>query len=194
MTDDGDGDKVPMNERTPFVDEWKNAVDIEDLPPGSVKKVFAMGVNIRVKLPAAFIAGYQMVMAGFSVAEAIASSDAWPKAMVDAYRAAQAVFVALIEKMKPLPYITAVILSQSPEGLEESDLVKKVNEFLDAERTAEFGWHLGMSKGRLEDARKARYDGWPDQILKELESNGFLSRSGTKLSFQQKNYEWTFTV
>jgi hypothetical protein len=194
MTDDCNAGMVPVDVQASLMDEWKRAVEFKELSPGSVERALLFGRNIRVNLPAALVAGYQTVMAGFSVAKAINSGDDWARAIWDAYRAAQSVFSALIEKIGALEYVTAVILSKSPQGMDEGELLEEVNKFLDDPKTKEFGWHLGMTGQIVEDARNARYEGWLVQIVAKLDSQGFLSRSGTKLQFQQKHVEWKFGI
>jgi hypothetical protein len=194
MTDNRDDGMVPRDGQASLREEWKQAVEFEDLHPESVGKAFFLGRNIRVKLPDAFIAGYRTVMAGFSIADAFGSGGDWPKATLEAYVAAQSVFSALVEKMKPLEYVTIVILSQYPQGVDEGMLAEEVEKFLDSPNTRTFGWHLGMTEKRVNEARDDRYGGWIAPILRDLESKGFLSASGTTLHFKQKNVEWKFGV
>jgi hypothetical protein len=112
-----------------------------------------------------FIAAFETVEAGAEVAGAFATHVSWPMAVLKAYRAACSVFSALVERMTPLEYVTAVILSQHKEGIDEAALIAEVDRFLENPNTMTFGWHLGLTARMVEKARKDRYEGWLGDLL-----------------------------
>lgn len=192
MTENGSDGNERAAEQRRLAQAWELAVEFTNIAPGSVERAFFRGINVRVKFPAAFVAAYDMIMAGVAISAAIATHVAWPKAAVDSYRAACSVFAAMVETMEPLEYVTAVILSQHTEGLSLPELERKVNTFLEDPRTKSFGWHLGMTDKLVQQAASDRYSGWPSSTLQRLESAGFLTRKGDLLIPQEKNVEWKF--
>jgi hypothetical protein len=187
-----DGNELTAEQSRRLAQAWESAVEFTDIPPGSVERAFFRGVNVRVKFPAAFVAAYDMIMAGVAISAAIATHAAWPKAAVDSYRAACSVFAAMVETMEPLEYVTAVTLSRHKDGLSPAELEKEANTFLDDPKTKRFGWHLGMTDKLVEQAASDRYPGWLPSTLQRLESAGFLTRNGDFLIPREKNVEWKF--
>jgi hypothetical protein len=185
----GDDGIVPDQEQVKLTDAWNAAVRFTDVKTESVERALFRGVNIRVAFPEAFIAGYELVKAGAAIAAATAVHGLVPLAIWESYVAAHAVFGAMVEKMTPLEYVTAVILAQHKDGIEEATLADEVNAFLEDPNTRKFGWHVGMTEKRVEEARADRYEGWVTQTLKDLQGE-FLSKEGTLLRPKQKNVEY----
>jgi hypothetical protein len=72
----------------------------------------------------------------------------------EAASAVHSIFVALVENMAPIDYITAVILSQHPDGVEKAALKAEVETFLKDPKAANFAWYLGMSGKKVERAQE----------------------------------------
>lgn len=179
---------------TAHSEAWAAAAVFSDVGPGSVERALFLGVNVCVKFPEAFVAAYESVMAGMAIAEASTIHVSWPKAIWESYSAARSVFSALIEKMTPLEYVTAVVLSQHQQGVDETKLSQEVDHFLASPKTRAFGWYLGMTEKLVETASNDRYSGWLVPTLEDLESKGFLTRVGNSLRFKQKHVEWTIAI
>jgi hypothetical protein len=170
---------------------WGASVEFTEIPPGSVERALFRGYNICVKFPEALIAAYHTVEAGVEVSAAVTTHLNWPSAILKCYRAALSVFSSLVESMKPLSYITAVVLSTHKEGIDEPRLRDEVNRFLDEPKTRTLSWHLGTSATTVDEARGDRGDpDWLSATVRDLDSKGFLTRNGDKLFPRQKNVEW----
>jgi hypothetical protein len=171
---------------------WADAVEVTDAAPSTVAKKLVFGVNVCVKFPEAFIAAYETIEAGKAITEASVLHVLWPLAIWKAYNAARSVFSALVEKMPPLNYVTAAVLSQHRNSeVEQLDLEAEVKTFINAPKTQKFGWHMGMTAEMLAAAEGDMRDpSWFKNAINYLDTRKFLTRSGTKVKFSPKNVTW----
>jgi hypothetical protein len=175
---------------------WMAAVQRSEVSPGSVEKATFLGYNICVKIPEVFAAAVDTVKAGGSVFAAIMFPAAWPAtvplAAWESYCAARSLFSALVEKMTPLEYVTVAILAKHKEGIEEEDLAKEVQAFVEDPNTLTFSWHLAMSAERVREAAGDIRQGWIQETDTELASKGFAKISDGIVYPISKNVEWKF--
>jgi hypothetical protein len=175
---------------------WMAAVERTEVNPGSIEKATYFGYNICIKIPEVFVAAIETVKAGGAVLAAVAFPAAWPAtvplAAWESYCASRAVFSALVEKMEPLEYVTVVILATHKRGIEEAELAKEVEAFVNEPNTRKFSWHVGMTEQTVDEARSDISSGWIARIVRELDSKGFLDIVEGKLFPQSKNVEWKF--
>lgn len=184
---------IAEGERQRIESLWAKAVErITPAPEKSSELALAGGVNLRVHLVEAVKAAYEGAMAvlhGVAAAHAPFDWLAWGETVAAAASAAQSVFAALVQTMRPIDYVTAVVLSVHPEGLTEDALERAVREYLDRPDAVQFSWYLGMSASRVERAREAlQAPGWLAGTLSKLEKGRFLKRDGQTLHFQSHNY------
>jgi len=160
--------------------------------PDTPGKAPVLGVNFRISVLDALQASWDTfkVATKFGVAiHAPFDPLTWLEIGVDGISAVRSFVSALVEQMEPIDYVTYVILAQTPDGIEASELKKSIEVFLKDSQTGNFSWHLGMSGERVERARERLLDeNWFDDTIRSLTSNNMMKRSGTVLQYQSRNF------
>lgn len=91
--------------------------------------------------------------------------------------------------MAPIDYITAVILSQHPEGIVKEKLKTEVVNFLQNPKAADYAWYFGMSGKKVERAQEAaKTVSWFETTVGELRRREFLEGDGTVV-FKKRDFE-----
>jgi len=173
---------------------WNAAVEPADLEPGlSTAQALAFGVNFRIHLGKALIAAWETskaVVKGTAAAHAPFAWWAWAEVGAEAIAAAHSIFSSLVQRMRPIDYVTSVILSVNPAGLTEAELKTAVEAFLQDPDAVQLSWHFGMSEGLIKRAREVvTFPDWLPDTLKQLQKDDFFVRSGEKLTFKSHNYD-----
>jgi hypothetical protein len=170
---------------------WKAAI----VPPalgtgGTIAKALAGGVNFRFHLGKALKAAWETSKAVVSGAKAIHAPFevlSWLEFSGEVAAAAQSLFECLVERVFPIDYVTAVILSDhfASVGVSPAQLKEEVEKFLANPEAEQFAWYLGMSKKKVEQAQDALDGDWFDLCLPRLEQLGFAVTAPVtgKLSF-----------
>ncbi len=113
---------------------WAAAVVVEGPPPeAGTAQALAFGVNLRVNLASAFAAAWetaQAVVKGTAAAHAPFDIATWFEAGAEAIGAIRTIFASLVQRMRPIDYVTSVILANHPEGMTSKALRGAVEEFL----------------------------------------------------------------
>lgn len=173
---------------------WATAVEPIPAPAAeTTAQALAFGVNFRIHLGEALRAAWETASAiikGTAAAHAPFAWWAWAEVGVEALGAVHAIFSSLVQRMRPIDYITAVILAAHPDGLTGPELQQAVEDFLKDANASQFAWHLGMNADRVRRAKEvlASPDWFPD-TLKELRKDKFLVEAGDTLKYQSRNYE-----
>jgi hypothetical protein len=191
--------KIAERERERIQALWIKAAD-RGTPPSEQATALALGfgVNFRLHLGEALIAAWETakaVVTGTAAAHAPFAWWAWTETAAEVAAAAHAIFSSLVERMRPIDYITAVVLSAHPEGLTEAQLRKAVEDFLKDPKAAEYAWHLGMNASRVKRAKEVSGTSeWFSDAVKQLQKDDFLVRQGDTLTFKSRNFEvgWKF--
>jgi hypothetical protein len=173
---------------------WTDASESVKAPPGeSTAQALAFGVNLRIHLGHALLAAWETskaVVKGTAAAHAPFAFWLWAEVAADAVGAAYAIFSSLVQRMRPIDYITSVILSVHPKGLSEGELRQEVEKFLGDPRAAEYAWHFAMSESRVQRAKEVLGSpNWFDLVLVKLTEADFLERQGSTIKFKSHNYE-----
>jgi hypothetical protein len=114
----------------------------------------------------------------------------WAEAGAEGIAAVFAIFTALVQRMRPIDYVTAVVLAAHPDGIGEAQLRQEVEEFLNDTKAADFSWQLGMNESLARRAKEVATDpDWFPDSLKELDKAGFLDPQGAVLKFKSRNFE-----
>jgi hypothetical protein len=159
-------------------------------------QAFAAGVNLRFHLGHALKAAWETSKAVVSAAKAMHAPFevwSWLEFGAEATAAVQSLFESLVQRIHPIDYVTAVILSDhfASEGVPPAQLKKEVENFLADPKAKEFAWYLGMSDKKIDEARDALDDDWFDLSLPRLQKLGFVDTSpvnGT-LRFSSVDFE-----
>jgi hypothetical protein len=190
--------KFSENEFKDLKSLWTDAFEAVKRPPAeSTAQALAFGVNLRIHLGHALLAAWETskaVVKGTAAAHAPFAFWLWAEVAADAVGAAYAIFSSLVQRMRPIDYITCVILSVHSKGLSEAELRQAVEEFLNDPRASEYAWHFAMSEARVHRAKEVLGSPqWFSGVLVELEKADFLERHGDTIKFKSHNYEigWT---
>jgi hypothetical protein len=173
---------------------WAKAAEpINPQPAQSAAQALAFGVNFRINLVEALRAAWEtskVVVKATAAAHVPFVWTAWLEVAAEAVGAAQAIFSSLVQRMRPIDYITGVILSAHPEGLTEKALQQAVEGFLNDKNASEFAWHFGMNPARVKRAKEVlAAPDWFADVLKQLRKDEFLEQQGDILKFKSRNYE-----
>jgi hypothetical protein len=170
---------------------WKDAAVPENPPPAqTAAQALAFGVNFRVNLLKAFQAAWETAQIAIKLTVATHTFDPLSalEIGVEVVSAVHTIFSSLVQGMRPIDYITAVILSNSEE-LTGADLRKAVEDFLRNPNASQFSWYLGMSEDRVRRAREvAAMTTWFDQTLDRLREADFLLEQNQIMRFKPHHY------
>jgi hypothetical protein len=150
---------------------WEEAVQM-DTPPPSAAKAPAGGVNLRLNLLKALKATRESAQVAIETAAAIhtpADFAAWIKIGVEAISAVRSIYSSLVQEMRPIDYVTYVILSKYPNGASKAELESAVVKFLSDPASQNFAWYLGMTDRLIQRAQEpTKFPGWFDLALDKL--------------------------
>lgn len=170
---------------------WAVAVSPVDVSQ-TIEKAAFMGVNLRVDLLKSLQAAWETAkVAVETVAAAHVTFDpiTWMMIGAEAAGAARTIVAALVQTMRPIDYITYVILSQKPNGTSEGDLSTEVQQFLAGENATRFAWYLGMDGARSRTAAETtKAPKWFETALKKLEENGMVERQDGHVRSMPRNF------
>ena len=186
--------KLVEDERERLQTLWEKAAQPVNAPPEqATAEALAFGVNFRIHLGEALIAAWETsraVVQGVAAAHVPFAWWAWTEVAAEAVGAVHAIFSSLVQRMRPIDYITAVILSVHPEGLTTAELRRSVEDFLNDPQASKFAWHFGMNESLVKRATEVlSAPDWLSEVLKQLARVGFLEQLGDRFKFKSRNYE-----
>ncbi len=171
---------------------WQEAVE-PVMPPqeASVGQALAFGVNFRIHVGKAFQAAWKtskaLALAGAAVHGPF-SAILWVGVAVEAYGAVTAVFASLVQRMRPIDYVTCAVLAAHPEGRTSDELRADVETFLNNPESVQLGWYLGIDEARLSRAKEVlTAPDWFKKVLETLRTGGFLDEAKDKLRFRSRH-------
>jgi len=167
---------------------WSDAI-VAIPPAGGPAKAAAFGMNFRVNLIKAVQAAMQLVRV---VEKATISGDdpaTWPGIGLEALAAVRAVLASLVETLRPIDYVTYVLLSEHESGVKVNDLKTTVEDFLSNPVSRPFAWYLSMTMERAKLAsEQAQQSNWLELSLSELEKTGMAERKDGLVFYKPKNF------
>jgi hypothetical protein len=99
------------------------------------------------------------------------------------------------QKLHPVAYMTALVLSGTPEGIERASLQKVVTEFIEdagaASAAGALPWYLGLRSKLIAEARDAlkQHSGF-EAVLTDLIQKGIIQMKGTVVTYRDRVWEW----
>lgn len=193
MESEGMGQELSAGEIARLTTLWDNAVSVKN--PSAVQttqQALAVGVNFRINLVESFKAAWETAQAavkGVAAAHAPFAVWAWFEVGAEAISAAHSIFSALVQRMQPIEYITAVILAQFRDGLTRDQLKNEVETFLKRPDVDRFAWYLGVNESKIRRAKeKTAAASWFEDVEKKI-AEDFITDDGNKLFFKSKNFE-----
>ncbi|MDA9545317.1 hypothetical protein ACM43_12865 [Bradyrhizobium sp. CCBAU 45321] len=158
---------------------------------GPEKQAFR-GVNLRLDLLKSLRATWETVKVAGKIKLALYAPPDLASILeigVESISAAQAIYESFVQTMRPIDYVTYIVLARSPDGMTETELKTAVDEFLDKQSDyAEVSWYLRISGERLDRARQARQGNWMKTALEKLLENDMISRESDKVCFKPRHY------
>lgn len=172
---------------------WDDAAQILP-PPPTASKAPAAGVNLRFNLMKALQATWETAELAIDLARVWhtpADVATWLKIPVDVISAVRSIYSSLVQEMRPIDYVTYVILSKSPDGVTKAKLKEDVTKFLADPGSQQFAWYLGMKEKLLDKAREpTMLDGWFDLVLSTLHGREMIDLNGDVVMFRARNFEF----
>jgi|GEM_PF-2578928 hypothetical protein len=170
---------------------WNEAVE-KISPPPTAAKAPILGINVRLNVMKALQATWETanvavkaVLAGHTTFDPIT----WIGIGVEAWGAVQTLIASLVQTMSPINYITYVMLSQSPDGIDEVTLKQSVEQFLRAPELSKFAWHLGMTESIAKRALEAtQQPNWIKTTMNKLQTDNMAELSGNLWKFVPRNF------
>jgi hypothetical protein len=183
-------------EKTQLRSLWGDAVQsVPKQPAASTAQAFALGINFRLHLGHALKAAWETskaVAKGIGAAHAPFAVWTWLEVGAEAASAAQSVIESIVQRVLPLDYVTAVILSNHTTGVTPEDLELEVETFLKDPAAKDFAWYLGMRGEKVRQAKEIvdSNHAWFEKSRERLKDLGFLDTTiGGKLMFTQIDFE-----
>ncbi|AXC09922.1 hypothetical protein ACPOL_0547 [Acidisarcina polymorpha] len=193
--DMGDDISINSDQKERLASLWREAQDQTISVSNTTPQALFEGVNFRFHLGHAMKAALETAKAVVSFGKAFHSPFeiwSWVECGAEAGAALMSVFESLVQRMSAIQYVTAVVLSEHiPAGIKPNALEAKVKDFLNDPKSHEYAWHLGMSKGRLSEAKEAIGDeDWFVLSLAKLRDLGFIFDEPVsgKLMFKSINF------
>jgi len=193
MTAQSFTDKVSPADKTRLEALWQNVAAVNRPPPETATaQALALGVNFRIHLIKAFQAAWEtskVIVKGTAVAHAPFDIFAWLDVGIDLVGAVEAIFAALVQRMRPIDYVTCVILANHPNGMTPDELSGAVRDFLSGTRADEYAWYLGMNQSRVTRAKEVlANEDWFETVLEKLRETEFLDERQKKLLFRSHDF------
>lgn len=168
---------------------WRDAVTIER---DAQTKALIAGMNFRLNLAKAFEAAYKTAKAYLKTKQFALSGGTDLMAGIEAAQsgigAVACALNAFAEQVHELVYVGCMVLSESPDGLEVAAFEQRLREFLDQSRDQAFPWYTGLTTTRLAAARDALDGQSIDALVTRMETDGLVTRTGTKITYTPKNF------
>jgi len=169
---------------------WQEAV--ETIPPRqTVAKAPMFGINLRLNVLKALQATFETAKVSVeTLAAAHTTFDpvTWLGISIEAWSAVQTIVASLVQKMRPIDYITYVILSQSPDGVTETVLKQSVEKFVRDPKLFDFTWHLRMTEAKARQASEViEQPNWLETAVGKLAEENMVERRGDLLVFRSRN-------
>jgi hypothetical protein len=162
------------------------------VPQQTPGKAPILGVNFRIDLLKAVRATWETakVVVKAKVAAAVPFDPVtWFGIGIEALSAVRSIVSSLVETMRPIDYVTYLILSTKPDGMTETELEEGVLNFLKNPQSVDFAWYLGMSGDRLSRAEEVtQQQGWLSTVLNNLQQKDMLERHGAMLAFKSRHF------
>ena len=173
---------------------WQGAVaKIQSEPTPGKFPLFQ--VNFRVNLLEALKATWESAEVAIKItvaAHGVFDPVTWAGIGLETISAVRSVISSLVQTMQPIDYVTYVILSRTPEGIERSALKKSIEEFLAKPKSTKFAWYLGMTEGLLNRAKEVadpvESPGWLDEVIGRLAAKNMVEVSQSRVVFRPRNF------
>jgi hypothetical protein len=172
---------------------WEEAAEpVNPSPEEATAQALAFGVNFRIDLGKALLAAWEtskFVVKATATAHVPFAWFGWLEVGAEFVGAVSTIFASLVQRMRPIDYVTCVVLSNHSQGLTETELRKAVEDFLNDRKVADFSWYLGMNEGLIRRAKEvlAAKD-WLAEVLEQLRKTDFLDERQGKLKFKSHHY------
>jgi len=171
---------------------WAAAVVPIDPPPAQdVGQALAFGLNFRVHIIKALQAAWETAHVAIRIIADQGAFDpaTWLEISAEVFGAAHTIFASLVQRMRPIDYISCVILSAHPQGMTGTELQEAVTSFLAKPDQKQFSWYLRLSDGPLERAKDVTNGrDWFPAVLQSLRKYEFLDEDQGTLNFHPRHY------
>ncbi|WP_271604998.1 hypothetical protein [Bradyrhizobium sp. CCBAU 11434] len=186
-------DSITVEEKNSLQRAWSGAAITESTPAGPEKAAFR-GVNLRLDLLKALQATWETIKIATKVKLALYTAPDLATMLeigVESISAAHTILESLVQTMRPIDYVTYIVLSQKPAGMTQAELESAVNDLLDhGENRDELSWYLRISADRFARASQARQGKWMDKVLEKLSDVDMIEREGDLIRFKSRNFKF----
>jgi len=184
---------LSASEKGALAARWRDAARQTPLPAGTgAAQALALGVNFRVNLLKAFEAAWETakaVIKGTAVAHAPFDIGGWLDVGIETVGAINAIFASLVQRMRPIDYVTCLVLSNRPDGFSNGQLQEAVKTFLDNPDASHFAWYFALTEDRIRRAREVTEGpNWFQTVLANLRKDNFVEERDGKLIFKSRNF------
>jgi hypothetical protein len=166
---------------------------------GQNPQALLWGTNVRISVKGVLAAAWRSTVLFLKVKKVLVLGLNDPIEAFDlgdsAFGAATAVLDACRQRLSPLAYFAALILSKESNGLVRSDLPSAVRSLAeDVERgDADLPWYLFVTRKRARIALEAlQKDSTAARAITELQVNDLATSDGDRITFHPLNIEWKF--
>ncbi len=112
----------------------------------------------------------------------------WLDVGAELVAAINAVFASLVQRMRPIDYVTCVVLAHHSDGLTRDDLQKAVIDFLNDPDASPFAWYFAMTEDRVRRAKEViESQRWFETVLENLRKDNLFEERENKLVFRSRN-------
>ncbi|MBB3564976.1 hypothetical protein FHX06_006346 [Rhizobium sp. BK512] len=183
---------------TPDIDEIQRLTDLwnsvaQQIPPThTAAKAPILGFNLRLDVMKALQATFQTAKIAAKVVAATHTPFdpiTWIGISIEVWAATQTIIAALVQKMQPIDYISYVILSQSPEGIEAGAFKEAVAAFVEEPDLTVFAPYLGMTEEKaMQAAEVIKQTSWFETATNRLQQNNMARVENGRWYFQARNF------
>jgi hypothetical protein len=173
---------------------WLQAASPVDARPGQESELgLALQVNFRIHLGHAFRAAWETSKAIVNGKIAMAKGfdpGSWLEVGAEVVFAVQAIFSSLVELLRPIDYISCVVLSCHTGSMSKVDFRKSVEDLLDhPEDALNYSWYLRITDSLIHKANEVRVSpDWFEDVIRELRKREFLEGPESALTFRSRHY------
>lgn len=186
---------IPDAEKSLLKQVWSDVATVEIAAVGPEKAAFR-GVNLRLDLLKALQAAWETIKITAKIKLALYTAPDLATMLeigAESISAAQTIFESLVQTMRPIDYVTYVVLAQSPSGMTQAELQAAVNKLLDHKQSLEeLSWYLRISPSRFDRASQARQGEWMDKVLEKLSEADMIQRFGNQIKFKSHNFKFSW--
>jgi hypothetical protein len=169
---------------------WEQAVETIT-PSHTVAKAPMFGFNLRINVSKALQATFETAFLALETLRAAHTTFdpvAWIGVGQETLAAVQTVTASLVQKMRPIDYITYIMLSRSPDGLSELSLKQSVEAFVKDPGLFAFAWHLGMTEAKAKQASEViQGNNWFQTTLSKLREHNMIQEQDGLIKFRTRN-------